>query len=443
MRIVAVANSPDLLALHRAHPERYPYLLQSSLTNRSLGRHDILFAFPGEQLVQRPGDSTVFLDQLDTRINAFRKSTHSSPGLPFCGGWFLFLSYELAGEIERLPALATATDQPIAMATRIPAAVIHDRESKQTWLMVEPDRVDGDQLLKRMQMDIEQLGPFATSPIAVKSMLEDSPEAYLQAIAIAKNYIRDGDIFQANLSRQWSAVLEDGINPADIYDRLRRSNPSPFGGLARLDNNTSIISSSPERLLEVRDNRIRTRPIAGTYPRLENEDDDARQARELLAHPKERAEHIMLIDLERNDLGRVCRPGTVKVPEFMVLESYRHVHHIVSEVCGELRPGVRPSEVIAATFPGGTITGCPKVRCMEIINELEQGARGAYTGSFGYINHDGSMDLNILIRTMTLSGNRLSFRAGAGIVADSDPDRELAETRAKAEGMIRALGATP
>jgi len=159
----------------------------------------------------------------------------------------------------------------------------------------------------------------------------------------------------------------------------------------------------------------------------------------LLLHPKERAEHIMLIDLERNDLGRVCVPGTVRVDELMTLESYRHVHHIVSNVHGRCRPGVTPGQVMRAVFPGGTITGCPKVRCMEIIAELEQAPRGAYTGALGYVNRDGSMDLNILIRTLTLVDRRVSLRAGAGIVADSVPMRELEETRAKARGLLEAL----
>jgi anthranilate synthase component 1 len=159
----------------------------------------------------------------------------------------------------------------------------------------------------------------------------------------------------------------------------------------------------------------------------------------LFANAKERAEHIMLIDLERNDLGRVCEAGTVEVDEMMALESYAHVHHIVSNVRGRLRAGISPGEIIRAVFPGGTITGCPKVRCMEIINELEDVARGAYTGSFGYLNRDGSLDLNILIRTMVLQGRTLSLRAGAGIVADSEAHAELAETRAKAEGLLRSL----
>jgi len=224
-----------------------------------------------------------------------------------------------------------------------------------------------------------------------------------------------------------------------LYKRLRRHNPSPYSGIARFGG-AAVISSSPERLVRVQGGLVETRPIAGTRPRSLARADDEAYSRELLAHPKERAEHIMLIDLERNDLGRVCRPGSVKVDEFMVLESYAHVHHIVSNVRGDLCADVTPGDVIRAVFPGGTITGCPKVRCMEIIAELEQEPRDAYTGSMGYINRDGSMDLNILIRSMLVSGNTVQLRAGAGIVADSIPEAELEETRAKARGLLRALG---
>jgi anthranilate synthase component 1 len=184
---------------------------------------------------------------------------------------------------------------------------------------------------------------------------------------------------------------------------------------------------------------VQTRPIAGTRPRLDG-DDAAERIRELVDHPKERAEHVMLIDLERNDLGRVCVPGSVEVNELMVVESYAHVHHIVSNVRGQLRDGVTPGEVIRAVFPGGTITGCPKVRCMEIIAELERAPRGAYTGALGYLDTNGDLDLNILIRTLELVGNGVRLRAGAGIVIDSDAEAELAETRAKARGMLRAFG---
>jgi Anthranilate/para-aminobenzoate synthases component I len=182
----------------------------------------------------------------------------------------------------------------------------------------------------------------------------------------------------------------------------------------------------------------RPAPIAGTRPRFAG-DDDAARIRELVGHPKERAEHVMLIDLERNDLGRICAPGSVLVDELMTVESYAHVHHIVSNVRGVLREGTTPGQVIAATFPGGTITGCPKVRCMQIIAELEQQARGAYTGAFGWLNRDGDMDLNILIRTAEVAGDTARFRTGAGIVVDSVPERELDETRAKARGLLRAM----
>ncbi len=258
------------------------------------------------------------------------------------------------------------------------------------------------------------------------------------AVVAAKEYIAAGDVYQANLSRQWLARVAPGTNASDIYASLCTANPGPFAGMARWGD-YEIISSSPERLLQVREGIASTRPIAGTRPRSADSGEDAGLSAELFAHPKERAEHVMLIDLERNDLGRICKPGTVEVSEFMVLESYAHVHHIVSNVQGRLRDDITPGQAIAAVFPGGTITGCPKVRCMEIISALEQGPRGAYTGSFGYLNRDGSLDLNILIRTMVKDNDSVTFRAGSGIVADSDPAAELDETRAKAEGMLRAI----
>jgi anthranilate synthase component 1 len=223
-----------------------------------------------------------------------------------------------------------------------------------------------------------------------------------------------------------------------IYDRLRRANPAPFAGIVRLGDRW-ILSSSPERLFRVRAGMVDTRPIAGTHPRARDPGRDRELSRALIAHPKERAEHIMLIDLERNDLGRVCQAGTVEVSELMVLETYTHVHHIVSSVRGRLRPEVTPADVIRATFPGGTITGCPKVRCMQIISELEDIRRGPYTGSIGYLNLDGSADCNILIRTLAVEEGGVCLRAGAGIVADSVPRRELEETRHKARGPLRAL----
>ena len=234
-----------------------------------------------------------------------------------------------------------------------------------------------------------------------------------------------------------------------LYDRLRAASPAPFAGLLAGETDGTpwaVVSSSPERLVSVRGDVVETRPIAGTRPRFAG-DDDAARIRELVGNPKERAEHVMLVDLERNDLGRVCTPGSVEVDELMTVESYSHVHHIVSNVRGRLRPEVTPGDAIRAVFPGGTITGCPKVRCMQIIAELEGTGRGAYTGAFGWLNRDGDLDLNILIRSAEVEANgdagrgaTLRFRTGAGIVADSDPQRELDETRAKARGLLKALG---
>jgi anthranilate synthase component 1 len=266
---------------------------------------------------------------------------------------------------------------------------------------------------------------------------EDAPERYLEACRRALGHIAAGDVYQANLARAWRTRMPAAETAGTLYQRLRQANPGAFSGAAALPGFT-LLSSSPERLVRVRGRHVDTRPIAGTRPRLP--DGDAAAIAELTGSPKEQAEHVMLIDLERNDLGRLCEAGTVRVDEFMAVESYAHVHHIVSNVSGTLRPDVEPGGVIRALFPGGTITGCPKVRCMQLIGDLEGVGRGAYTGAMGYLALDGSLDLNILIRTMTLRDEEIELRAGAGIVADSVPERELEETRAKARGLLRALG---
>lgn len=446
--IEPVDGFPDLLALHEANPQRYPYLLESVAHGNTQTRYDILFAFPGESLVldaqmqlhagQRTPEGNDFLANLDAWWQEERQAPTPEPELPFRGGWFVFLAYELAGQIEPVLALPEGeTLLPTAFATRIPLAVIRDHITNRCWLVGEHTHKARAGLI---QADITGL-PLVnakTRPVQC-SLEEESGEAYLEAVEKIREYIIAGDVFQVNLSRSWHGVLEEGTTDADLYRALRRNNPAPFAGLVKF-NGSSIISSSPERLVKVHGRQVETRPIAGTRPRDEAMAADRELSAELLAHPKERAEHIMLIDLERNDLGRVCVPGTVEVNELMVLESYTHVHHIVSNVRGQLRDEVTPGQVIAATFPGGTITGCPKVRCMQIIAELEHSPREAYTGSMGYLNLDGDMDLNILIRSMIRRGQRLSLRAGAGIVADSVAAAELDETRAKARGLLRALG---
>lgn len=441
MAIREFKGAPDLLGLHRYAPERYPHLLESAARGEPLGRFDILFAFPGDSLtleadrvLEGPHAGGEFLKSLQ----AWMDSEHDLPvretTLPFHGGWFVYLSYELAGEVEPTLQLQYDPRWPIARATRFPAAIIHEHANDTTWLVSEDGR-----LLDAMAADLREAEPLpSTEPLVLEHVLEEEGDRYEAMVERTIRYIIDGHVFQANLSRRWHASIDARIPHWQVYDRLRRTNPAPFAGLVTWGEQ-AIISSSPERLVEIRGEQVQTRPIAGTRPRSRDERGDKALLAELIGHPKERAEHIMLIDLERNDLGRIAVPGSVEVNELMALETYAHVHHIVSNVRARRRGSIGATDVIRAVFPGGTITGCPKVRCMEIIAEQEKGARGAYTGSFGYLNRDGSGDLNILIRTMMRDSSALSFRAGAGIVADSIPSYELEETRAKARGMQLAI----
>jgi len=433
--IERLAKPADLRHLHRQYPARYPFLLQSTATANSLGRFDILFADPGDSI--EAGEAG-FLDALDAAFLEER-IPEADNALPFVGGWFLFLGYELAAEIETGLPLSADTILPAAFAVRCRAALITDRANGDQYFVREAGgAIDVDSVLSDIAAETGLAAARGDDEVAPPYVCESDPLQFIEAVDRAKQYIAAGDIYQANLSRAWTAHVDRKLTAPDLYESLCRSNPAPFAGIARWKD-TAIVSSSPERLLRVANGKASTRPIAGTRPRSEDASIDDSLSAELFAHPKERAEHVMLIDLERNDLGRVCKAGSVTVDEMMVLESYAHVHHIVSNVCGEIRDDVTPGQAIAAVFPGGTITGCPKVRCMEIIDELETEPRGAYTGSFGYLNRDGTMDLNILIRTMVMSDNCVTLRAGSGIVADSEPEAELEETRAKAKGMIRAL----
>jgi anthranilate synthase component 1 len=431
---VTTGASFDLLDLHALDPGRYPFLLES-FAHGPQGRFDILFAFPGETIALHEMHAFDFLQTLDTRWKTEADGDAYQGPLPFHGGWFLFLGYELAAQIEPQLDLPEDTSAlPVASATRIPAAVIHDHQEGKRWIIAEQQSH-----ISQIRDDIDRLKPYEPRDLNVScESYEDPAQPYLEAVERILDYIREGDVFQVNLSRQWSGRWPQDASSHSLYRQLRMANPGPFNGLATWGD-IAVLSSSPERLVETRGDRVQTRPIAGTRPRGDKTDIDRTFSEELMGHPKERAEHIMLIDLERNDVGRIAIPGSVRVSELMTLESYATVHHIVSNVEARIRPGVTPGQVIRALFPGGTITGCPKVRCMEIIAELEGTGRGAYTGSMGYLNHDGSMDLNILIRTLVRSGDQLQFRAGAGIVSDSVPANELEETRAKARGMLSAI----
>lgn len=433
----AMRGPDDLLDLHRLNPARYPHLLQSTSPGGPRGRYDILFAFPEAPLVNFSGSA--FTQWLDQTTGACFERAPAAPEVPFAGGWFLYLGYELAYVLE--PVLGSPPEHPwgwpAVFAQYCPAAVIRDHLYARTYAVATEEH---EALLQEIANDAEQtatLGPAHLSATTGLHIVEAPADEYLNGVQRIHDYIRDGDVFQVNLSREWRCEGYTGT-PADLYARLRLSNPAPFAALATMGSH-AVVSSSPERLVASRDGWLSTRPIAGTRPRGHDAASDRALQRTLADNLKERAEHVMLIDLERNDLGRVACTGSVEVDELMVIESYAHVHHIVSNVRARPRPGLRPGELIRAVFPGGTITGCPKVRCMQILRELEGKARGAYTGAIGYLGDDGQMDLNILIRTLEWNDGELRFRTGAGIVADSHPAAELEETRHKAAGLLRAL----
>jgi anthranilate synthase component 1 len=445
-----------------ANPGRYPALLDSAVAG-PLGKLTILAAQPQAALWSTP-DGRVQGQGVEPRAATFLKALESwwqdsagaaparqegQPPAPFAPGWIVFLGYEIAADIEPHLKLPPTPLPWTALALRTPCALVHVLATDTVWAVAEPaaahllDEVIAD--AQRVADTLDAGGAVAPEPgTAAFEVTEEDPQRYIQRVLRAQEYIRAGDIYQANLSRPWQvrprappgeAAHAQALDTGLLYERLRRRNPAPFAALLQWGG-VSVLSSSPERLLRVSGRDVDTRPIAGTRPRTLRPGEDGPEAAALVAHPKERAEHIMLIDLERNDLGRVCEAGTVVVNELMVTETYAHVHHIVSNVQGRLRPGVTPIDALQAVFPGGTITGCPKFRCMQIIAELEGAGRGAFYGSLGYLTPGGELDLNILIRTMTLARSRITMRTGGGIVADSDPERELAETRAKARGML-------
>lgn len=444
----ALADLPDLLALHAADPRRFPCLLESASPGSPRARFDLLLVSDGTGLrldsdgrvrgLDGQSRSGGFIEALDREWLAAQPGGEQQrpDGIPFAGGWAIYLGYELAGEIEpRLRLPAPPAGLPGALALRCPAAVLVDRQLLRAWAVAEAGQ---DALLESVCAAVSRGAIEVGGELPDVSVAEADAATFLAGVERVREYLRAGDVFQVNLSRGWTAEFAEPPDPAALHRRLREANPSPFGGLL-VDAGWALLSSSPERLVCRRGDRIETRPIAGTRARQPG-DDEAARIRELVGHPKERAEHIMLIDLERNDLGRVCVAGSVRVDALMEVESYAHVHHIESTVSGVARPGLTPGELIRAVFPGGTITGCPKVRCMEIIGELEGVGRGPYTGALGWLDRSGDLDLNILIRSAWLQGRQLGLRAGAGIVIDSDAEHELAETRAKARGLLRALG---
>ncbi|MBR8831770.1 MAG: Isochorismate synthase MenF [Chroococcopsis gigantea SAG 12.99] len=366
------------------------------------------------------------------------------PHLPFSGGWLGWLSYDLAREIENIPAINPDTlPFPVAYWYEPLDFAVLDHAGQILWLAVSNVKdLDYYQNLLEAHTGAKLSPPLAPSLLDGNQLrFCTDKDDYEEAVRKALRYIKAGDVFQTNLSLRFqAATTADGW---EIYKRLQRINPSPFASYWQTPAGI-VISCSPERLVQLWAHKAQTRPIAGTRARGGDADTDARLAGDLLANVKERAEHIMLVDLERNDLGKVCQWGSIAVDELLTIERYSHVMHLVSNVRGTLKPQYDGVDLIRAMFPGGTITGCPKVRCMEIIEELEPLRRSLFYGSCGYIDTRGNLDLNILIRTLLLTPANGFYnvwgQVGAGIVADSDPNKEWRESLQKGQAQLTALG---
>jgi len=477
---IAIPPAPDALFLGLGSLYR-PVWLDANVDAGKLGRFSLLAADPfleievdGERIFERNlmnGEVkkiiSPFFPYLEELQKCWRRSKESA-FLPFESGLIGYLGYELGHQVENFPQTAVNDlGMPDAAFAAYDTVLVLDHLADRAWIVATglpfeaespaARRRAGEQVEKfrslvdrarqhdcsgaQKRVEVERgteieatlLGGFSAGT-SLKANF--SPTDYHAAIGKILDYIAAGDIYQVNLSQRFS--LDFTGDCRDFYLKFRNLSPAPFGAYLETGRHT-IMSNSPERYLLIKGDYIETRPIKGTRPRGGDPERDAALGRELLVSPKDRAEHLMIVDLERNDLGRVAAYGSVHVPEMMILESYANVHHMVSTVAARVRPGMSSSDCLRNSFPGGSITGAPKLRSMEIIDELEPTCRGVYTGSLGYLDFSGDLDFNIAIRTAIASDGRLHFQVGGGIVADSDPDEEYRETETKAASFLKAI----
>jgi para-aminobenzoate synthetase component 1 len=474
LELVPAPDPLETCARFAGHP--FPLLLDSAGDRGHLGRYSFLAADPftavrakgllTQQLVEGrwvrvDGDA---LARVEALLEPFRSSPLADVP-PFQGGAAGYIGYDWGAALERVPrARYDDLAVPDLLLGLYDWVIAWDHAAGRAWMISTgmPERGEARERraakrLALVKQRVRGVPPRQNSTVATGDParvartaapsypVPDVPglrsnftrEGYLDAVARVIEYIRAGDIFQANLSQRLEGSLLD--TPLALYERLRRRNPAPFAALLDFGD-VVVASSSPERFLRVQpDGRVETRPIKGTRPRGVGPEHDAALALALAESEKDRAENVMIVDLLRNDLSRVCQPGTVRVPELFALEHYATVHHLVSTVVGDLAPGYDAVDLLRAAFPGGSITGAPKVRAMQIIAELEPTARGPYCGAIGYLSTSGALDTSIVIRTYLVRGGEVYFQVGGGIVADSDPEQEYRETLDKAQGLIAAL----
>jgi len=463
--LLADLETPVSVFMKLTQAGQMAFLLESVEGGEHIGRYSFIGVNPraslrvhdGQVIFQEDGQTTQrplapgedplhVLKALMSRYRPVRLS-----GLPrLVGGAVGYLAYDVVRYFERLPSTAQDDLNVPEAAFMFPdTLVIFDHVKHQLIVLANAYNHDGNptaayrDAVRRVDQIVVALGqplpsvPMTSAPLDEPLVSNMRQEEYEERVRRAKDYIRNGDAFQIVLSQRFSR--RTSAPPLQIYRALRALNPSPYMFLLRFSDDLTLVGASPEMMVRLEDGIASNRPIAGTRRRGKTEAEDQALAEELLSDPKERAEHVMLVDLGRNDLGRVCDYGTVRVPQMMFVERYSHVMHIVSHVQGKLRADMDAFDLVRATFPAGTLSGAPKVRAMEIIEELEGTRRGAYGGAVGYFSFDGSMDMCITIRTLFIRGDRVYIQAGAGIVADSDPAAEHQECVNKASAQAEAV----
>jgi len=459
------AELSPLNAFELLRHRQFSFFLDSGMDPHKLGRYSFIGSDPflvlssyGNEVILTQGTEKRRLngnpfDVMGHFLELYRLDSCSSP-VPFIGGAVGYFSYDLCHFIESLPS--TAVDDlklPECYFGFYDLALAFDNLQGKAYIIStgfpelrENKRIDrAKKRLNEMKATLTEVSPSGTEapftstsatmkPVTLKGGF--THKEYVDAVEKCRQYIIAGDIFEVNLSQRFEAELD--ITPYELYRRLRQINPAPFACYLGFDE-VSVVSASPERFLRLRGDWVETRPIKGTRPRGKTPEEDETLANELLSSSKDRAENIMIVDLERNDLGRVCRFGTVKVTELAILEVFPTVFHLTSTVVGRLREGKNCIDLLKATFPGGSITGAPKVRAMEIIDELEPTKRSVYTGGIGYLSFNGNLDLNIAIRTFLVKGEKAYFQVGGAVVYDSDPEAEYQETLDKARALVNAI----